>query len=335
MSKNFEIATFAGGCFWCMEEAFEQIYGVIEVISGYANGNRESPSYEEVCSGVTGHYEAVQVKYDPSKVSYEELLAVFWMHIDPTDPDGQFADKGGQYRTSVLYHSEEQRKLAERTKRIIEESKIFGEPVVNRIEPFKNFYPAEEYHQDFYKKNPIRYCYYKTLSGREGFIKEIWEKHNLFKRPRLKLNEKYMKKRDLSKLTPLEYRVTQECGTEPPFNNKYWDNKQEGIYVDIVSGEPLFASIHKFDSKTGWPSFYQTIEPDNIVYRLDISQGMMRIEVRSRHGDSHLGHLFDDGPDPTGLRYCINSAALRFISVEDLEKEGYGEYKKIFEKRRD
>ncbi|MCX8096248.1 MAG: peptide-methionine (S)-S-oxide reductase MsrA [Spirochaetes bacterium] len=326
-----ELATFAGGCFWCIEDAFRDILGVESVVSGYSGGWVEYPTYEQVCDGRTGHREAVQVVFDNEIVSYEELLGVFWTNINPTDSEGQFADKGEQYRTAIYYHSEEQKELAIRTRKLIEDSGIFKKPIVTEILPFKNFYPAEDYHQRFSRSNPIRYCVYKYFSGRETFIKRHWEHARLFKKPPIKLNPKYLKK-DISKLNNEEYMVTQECWTETPFRNKYWDNKKEGIYVDVVSGEPLFASIHKFDSGTGWPSFYKPLEEDNITYHIDTTHNMVRVEVRSKHGNSHLGHVFDDGPYPTGLRYCINSASLRFIPLEDLEKEGYGEYKKLFQK---
>lgn len=326
-----EVATFAGGCFWCLEEAFSDIEGVIEVLSGYSGGDVEYPTYEEVCEGNTGHREAIQVIYDSDIVSYEELLGVFWTNIDPTDPYGQFADKGEQYKTAIFYHSEDQKNLALKTKKLIEDAKIFKKPIATEILPFKNFYPAEDYHQEFYKKNPIRYCTYKYFSGRERFIKTVWQYSNIFKKPKIKLNPKYLKK-DISKLNNQEYLVTQECHTEPPFQNRYWDNKEEGIYVDIVSGEPLFSSKDKFDSGTGWPSFSKPLEEDNIKYHIDTSYGMIRVEIRSKHGNSHLGHVFDDGPEPTGLRYCVNSSALRFIPVSKLEEEGYGEYKKLFQK---
>lgn len=326
-----EVATFAGGCFWCLEEAFSDIEGVIEVLSGYSGGHVEYPTYEEVCEGKTGHREAIQVIYDSDIVSYEELLGVFWTNIDPTDPYGQFADKGEQYKTAIFYHSEDQKNLALKTKKLIEDAKIFKKPIATEILPFKNFYPAEDYHQEFYKNNPIRYCTYKYFSGRERFIKTVWQYSNIFKKPKIKLNPKYLKK-DVSKLSDQEYLVTQECHTEPPFQNRYWDNKEEGIYVDIVSGEPLFSSKDKFDSGTGWPSFSKPLEEDNIKYHIDTSYGMIRVEIRSKHGNSHLGHVFDDGPEPTGLRYCVNSSAIRFIPVSKLEEEGYGEYKKLFQK---
>jgi len=304
---NVALATFAGGCFWCMVQPFAKLPGVKEVVAGYTGGHVERPTYEQVCSGRTGHYEAVQVIYDPSKVTYEKLLDTFWSQIDPTDPSGQFADKGPQYRTAIFYHDEEQKRAAEESKAALDKSGKYDKPVVTQILPATVFYPAEEYHQDYYKKNPEHYKRYKIGSGREAFIR----KHTL---------------------TPEQYRVTQKNATEPPFRNAYWDHKAPGIYVDVVSGEPLFSSLDKFDSGCGWPSFTKPIEEDNVVERRDLSHGMVRTEVRSKSADSHLGHVFDDGPEPTGLRYCINSAALRFIPVDQLEKEGYGEYLYLFRK---
>ncbi|WP_206099733.1 peptide-methionine (R)-S-oxide reductase MsrB [Longirhabdus pacifica] len=320
-------AVFAGGCFWCMVPPFKDLDGVIASEAGYTGGDMKDPSYEQVCSGSTGHIEAVRIAYDPTKVTYTALLEVFFKNIDPTDAGGQFVDRGTQYETAIFYANETEKQLAERAKAFFDQSGVFDKPIVTPIVPLTKFYTAEEHHQDFYLKKPEHYSSYKEGSGRACYLEDMW-KNKKAQDLYLKPTEEELK----AVLTNEQFLITQESGTEAPFQNEFYDNDKQGLYVDIVSGKPLFTSIDQFDSGCGWPSFSKPVNEKVVVEKEDTSHNMVRTEIRSSVADSHLGHVFNDGPtEAGGLRYCINSAALRFIPVKDLEKEGYKEYIKYFD----
>ncbi|PBB07100.1 peptide-methionine (S)-S-oxide reductase MsrA [Salimicrobium humidisoli] len=324
--EGMEQATFAGGCFWCMEPPFESRSGVIRAVSGYTGGEEENPTYEEVSGKETGHQEAVQITYDPEQISYEDLLQIFWRQINPTDDGGQFVDRGEPYLSAIFYHDEAQRQAAESSLMEMEDSGRFDGEIVTSVEKYDTFYKAEEYHQDYYKKNPGRYEHYRDNSGRDDYLKQTWGENRKYEISKTSPFAVEDKASAVSGLSSIQYEVTQEDGTEPAYDNKYHDNERDGIYVDIVSGEPLFSSRDQYDSGTGWPSFTKPLELANITYEEDTGVFGTNVEVRSKQADSHLGHVFQEGPEPHGLRYCMNSAAMEFIPADELPGTEYEEY---------
>ena len=301
----------AGGCFWGIEAYMEKIPGVYDVTVGYANSNKENPSYKLVCTGTTGAAEATHVQYDPEKINLENLLIAFFKVVDPTVKNRQGNDTGTQYRTGIYYKDAMDRQIIDKVINIQKDK--FKTTIYTEVEPLKNYYLAEDYHQDYLQKNPNGYCHIDFSQLND--IEPIIDSKN-YPRP----TDKELK----NKLTDIQYKVAVENNTERAFSNEYFDNHKTGIYVDIATGEPLFSSKDKFDSGCGWPSFTKPIIPEVVTYKKDYSFNMLRVEVRSRSGNIHLGHVFEDGPkEKGGKRYCINSASIKFIPIDKMKESGY------------
>lgn len=315
MDKDIELqtATFAGGHFWHLVQPFKKP-GVVDIVSGYTSELDAPPIHKNVISGEASYLMAVQIIYNPTLISYDDLLNLYWRQMDPTDTGGQFTDRGPCYQTAIFHHDPSQKKQAEESKQALEKSGRFSKPIVTEIAPFIRFFPAKAFHQRFYEQYEFRYKLQRCKSGRDEFLRKVWLDDEL-----------------KAQLTPMELNVTQWGGTEAPYKNKFWNNEEDGIYVEVITGEPLFSSRDNYDAGCGWPSFTKPIDKSFVKEEMDVSHDMLRTEVRSKQGDSHLGHVFPDGPPESGgLRYCINSAALRFIPVQKLEEKGYGYYKQLF-----
>ena len=336
-------AVMGTGCFWCVEHDFAQVRGVLNVVSGYAGGTGENPTYENYAHG--GYREVVEVTYDPSIVSYGNLVEHAIKYGDPTDPDGSFGDRGKYYAPVIQYANDAERDIALKVIAKIDMMHVYPSPITIDVVPSAPFFPAEEYHQDYAEKNPLRYNFYRSRSGRSDFIEKYWgenagdfvasESPELQAlKTRIPMNAKNERpwetfvKPDDAKLkeilSPLAYEVTQEDGTERSRTSPYDKLYERGIYVDVVSGEPLFFSRDKYDSGTGWPSFVKPISDEAVTLHEDRKLFSVRTEVRSRYADSHLGHVFDDGPsDRGGKRYCMNGVALRFIPEAEMKGTAY------------
>ncbi len=319
-TSNLQDIYFAGGCFWGTEAYLARVPGVYDATVGYANGNTKNPTYEDVCTRNTGHAETVHVLYDPEIISLEKLTEQFFKTINPTSVNRQGNDMGSQYRSGIYYVNETDKDIIASV--VQEEQTKYEKAIVTEVLPLENYYLAEEYHQDYLEKNPDGYCHVSFDSLNDHRTEDVTVDPSLYTKP----SDDELHK----KLSPEEYNVTQNAATERSFTGKFWDNTEVGLYVDVATGEPLFTPTDKFDSGCGWPSFTKPIDDEVIVEESDESFGMTRTEVRSRVGDSHLGHVFEDGPiDKGGLRYCINSASLKFIPYADMEKEGYAEFIKL------